>query len=56
MMDNLVGKVFKRAGGKYPGYWVVAGLSPGGSCLCLGIDYDNNLVGVSNYQPLLCRR
>lgn len=48
---ELVGKVFKRGGGKYPGFWIVIGLTPGGGCICLGVDYEGNIVGAANYQP-----
>jgi len=49
--EHLVGKVFKRAGGKYPGVWIVVGLTPAGGCICLGWGNDGNLVGAANYQP-----
>lgn len=49
--SHLVGKVFKRAGGKYPGFWIVIGLTPGNGCICLGVDYEGNIVGATNYQP-----
>lgn len=49
--EELVGAVFKRGGGKYPGYWIVIEITPGGGCICLGVDVEGNLVGATNYQP-----
>lgn len=49
--SHLVGKCFKRSGGKYPGFWIVIGLTPGNGCICLGIDWEGEIVGCSNYQP-----
>lgn len=60
MGDNwqkeLIGKVFKRGGGKYPGYWIVIGLTPGNGCICLGVDLEGNIVGASTYQPYYVAR
>ena len=55
-MSHLVGKVFKRGGGRYPGLWIVVGISPGGGAICLGVDKDHNLVGATTYQPYYVER
>ena len=53
---ELVGKVFKRGGGRYPGHWVVIAVNPGGGCICLGIDYNGDVIGAANYQQYYVAR
>lgn len=48
---DLIGKVFKKGGGKYPGYWIVVGLTPSRGCICMGVDKAGVLVSAANYQP-----
>jgi len=48
---HLIGKVFKRGGGAYPGHWIVISITPRGGCVCLGIGLDGSIVGATNYQP-----
>ncbi len=52
----LVGKVFKRGGGRYPGHWVVIAVNPGGGCICLGIDLNGDVIGAANYQKYYVER
>ena len=53
---KLIGKVFKRGGGRYPGHWVVIAVNPGGGCICLGIDYNGDVIGAANYQKFYVER
>ena len=46
---DLTGKLFETGGGR-KGYWLVIGHKDNGICVCLGLDYDFNLVSAATYQ------
>jgi len=49
MSKSMIGKVFPRKGGRYPGNWIVIAETPGGSFCLLGVDHENNVISAANY-------
>tara|TARA_R110000851_G_scaffold16046_2_gene52509 strand:+ start:2138 stop:2383 length:246 start_codon:yes stop_codon:yes gene_type:complete len=54
--SHLLGKVFRRGGGRYPGVWIVIAVNPGGGCICLGVGDDGSVIGACNYQHYYVER